>query len=94
MHWQVEAIQPRRILPVPVVAELELNSVNPPPDMIEEGNEKWIPKANNLKEEPSHVKINSKREISWAKHLTKIGTKEFSPYKTISHLHDVDSEAI
>jgi len=47
-----------------VVAELELNSVNPPPDMIEEGNEKWIPEANNLKEEPSHVKINSKREIS------------------------------
>jgi hypothetical protein len=26
------------ILPVPVVAELELNSVIPPPDMIEEDN--------------------------------------------------------
>ena len=27
-------------LPATVVAELELNSVNPPPDMIEEENEK------------------------------------------------------
>ena len=54
---------------------------------------KRIPKANNLKEEPSHVKINSKREISEAKHSTKIGIKEFSPYKTINQLHNVDSEA-
>ena len=51
-------------LPPRVVAELELNDVIPPPDTIEERNEKRIPKANNLKEEPSHVKVNSKREIS------------------------------
>ena len=40
-------------LPATVVAELELNSVIPPPDTIEEEKEKRIPEANNLKEEPS-----------------------------------------
>ena len=35
-------------------------------------------------EEPSHVKINSKREISEAKHSTNIGIKELSPYKSVN----------
>ena len=79
-------------LPATVVAELELNSVIPPPDTIEEEKEKRIPEANNLKEEPSRVKVNSKHEISEAKHSTNIGPKEFGPYKSVSQHHDVDSE--
>ena len=38
------------ILPATVVAELELNSVIPPPDTIEEDKEKRFLQANNLKE--------------------------------------------
>jgi hypothetical protein len=42
-----------------VVAELELNSVNPPPDMIEEDKRAKKLKsleANNLREQPVHAK--------------------------------------
>jgi hypothetical protein len=55
-----------------VVAELELNSISPPPDKVEEEKEKEKnPISEILKGEPSHVKANSKREISKTKHLTK-----------------------
>ena len=46
-------------LPATVVAELELNSVNPPPDMIEEDKRAKKLKsleANNLREQPVHAK--------------------------------------
>jgi len=57
-----------------MVAELELNSVNPSPDMIEEEDEKtssspWVTPLRT----PSHVKVNSKREIRGARHSTKNG---------------------
>ena len=75
-----------------MVAELEFDSVIPPPDKIEEGTRTKIPEANNLKEEPSHVKFNSTRELSEAKHSANNGLKKFSPHQTVSHLHNVDSE--
>jgi len=52
-------------LPPRVVAELELNSVNPPPDTFEEKqNKPRILKANNLNGKPIRATVNSKREIS------------------------------
>jgi hypothetical protein len=48
-----------RISLLAVEAELELNSVIPPPDMIKEiqkENQLQIPEANNLKERPNLVK--------------------------------------
>ena len=47
------------ILPLRVVAELELNSVIPPPDTDEEESKSSIPLASAV-----HAKVNSKREIS------------------------------
>ena len=47
------------LLPVTVVAELELNSVMPPPDTDEEESKRSIPPASAV-----HAKANSKREIS------------------------------
>ena len=46
-------------LPVSVDADLEFNSVKPPPDKSEEE-----VKATMASHQPSHVKNNSKREIS------------------------------
>ena len=48
-----------------MVAELELNSVSPPPDTVEEEKKetrKRFPKAKYLTGEPNLVKINSKPE--------------------------------
>ena len=47
------------ILPVPVAAELELNSIRPPPDIVEEDSKALILLASAI-----HAKVNSKREIS------------------------------
>ena len=49
------------ILPPRVVAELELNSVNPPPDTVEEDRGEF-----NTSLKTIHAKVNSKREISEA----------------------------
>ena len=46
------------ILPVTVVAELEFDSVIPPPDIVEEDCLSSIPQAPAI-----HAKVNSKREI-------------------------------
>jgi len=54
------------ILPASVVAELGLNSINPPPDT----NEEDVKGALELiahTAEPSHAKINSKRGIRWVR---------------------------
>jgi hypothetical protein len=58
-----------------VVAEFELDSVIPPPDTIEEDKEIRFLRVNSSREEPSHVKINSKRELSRAKHPTEKALK-------------------
>jgi hypothetical protein len=47
------------ILPVTVAAELEFDSVSPPPDTVEEDSVSSIPTAPIV-----HAKVNSKREIS------------------------------
>jgi hypothetical protein len=76
-----------------VVAELELNSVNPPPDTFEEKqNKPRILKANNLNGKPIRATVNSKREISNAKHITKTlkGYTEFGP-SSVNLLNNVDS---
>ena len=50
----------RSFLPVTEAAELELNSVSPPPDIVEEE----IPKPITYREMPSLVKVNSTPDIS------------------------------
>jgi len=79
-----------------VVAELELNSVSPPPDTVEEEIKKTSPISQLLKGEPSHVKANSKRELSKTKHLAKDLKAVYSSvhYKTINLVHDVDSKVV
>jgi hypothetical protein len=39
-----------------VAAELELNSISPPPDMIEEDERKKVPQANDLKKSRAPLK--------------------------------------
>jgi len=57
-----------------MVAELELNSVIPSPDMIEEEDEKKQSSSRLTPlRTPSHVKVNSKREIREARHFSKNG---------------------
>jgi hypothetical protein len=55
----ITLVIPGSSLPVTVVAELELNSVMPPPETHEEEGERLIPPASAV-----HAKVNSKREIS------------------------------
>ena len=50
------------ILPVPVVAELELNSVIPPPDIVEEDISRKILKPNKPKK--SRLKLKSTQNLS------------------------------
>lgn len=49
-----------------MVAELELNSVSPPPDTVEEEKKetKRTFEVKNLRREPNRVKVDSKLEIS------------------------------
>ena len=76
------------ILPPRVVAELELDSVIPPPDTVKEDSKNLIPLASVV-----HAKVNSKREISEEPpgELRK-GTVEFSREIDDQPLHDVDSK--
>ena len=58
----------RSILTATVVAELELNSISPPPDTVEEEKKEKTKGTRSLKEkvltgEPNLVKVNSKPEI-------------------------------
>ena len=55
----ITSVIPGSSLPATVVAELELNSVMPPPDTDEEERKSLIPPASAV-----HAKVNSKREIS------------------------------
>jgi hypothetical protein len=55
----ITSVVPGSILPVTVVAELELNSVMPPPDTVEEESKRSIPPASAVQ-----AKVNSKPGIS------------------------------
>ena len=72
-----------------MVAELELNSVIPPPDTVEEEGERLIPPASAV-----HAKVNSKREISEELSGASFvkGQSKFSREIDGHPLHDVDSK--
>ena len=80
---------PGSILTVPVVAELEFNSVKLPPDTNEEYRRE--PKSSS----PGiQAKINSKPEITNELRVSLLkGLANSVGHKTVSHNHNVDSEA-
>ena len=80
---------PGSILPVPVVAELEFDSIKLPPDTNEEDSNE--PKS---VAPGTQAKINSKPEITNEPRVSLLkGLANLAGHKTVSHNHDVDSEA-